>query len=208
MRYSIVLSVALLILVGTQAGALGQTKGQELAADLRSQLLELETKQAALQTRLKELEEKSKPENIEQSLAGVGSTRPEDLREQKRRQLELERSGVQKQLDLLATSRTRLEASIARADIEAYRQSAAPQIVTSTTTVEPSTGAAVIETKTVPAVRRQPRKKRVRRVRRSHHVQTMSIVNRALPNGRTSDSISRSNRDDSEVLVGLFAARG
>ena len=201
MRYSIVLGIVLLFLVGSQAGALGQTSAQELAADLRSQLLELETKQTALQTRLKELEEKSKPENIERSLAGVGSTRPEELREQKQRQLEIERSGVQKQLDLLATSRTRLEASIARADADAYRQSAAPQIVTSTTTVEPSTGATVIETKTVPAVKRRSRKKRVRRVRRSHHVQTISLVNRALPNGRVSDSILRSSRDDSGVSI-------
>lgn len=208
MRYSIVLSVVLLILVGTQTGALGQTSAQELAADLRSQLLELETKQAALQTRLKELEEKSKPENIEQSLAGVGSTRPEDLREQKRRQLEIERNGVQKQLDLLATSRTRLEASIARADAEAYRQSAAPQVVTSATTAEPSTGAAVIETKTVPAVKRRPRKKRVRRVRRSHHAQTVSFIHRTLPNGWASDLISRSSRDDNGVLVGPFATQG
>ena len=197
----------LLILVGSQTAALGQTSAQELAADLRSQLLELETKQAALQTRLKELEEKSKPENIEQSLAGVGSTRPEDLREQKRRQLEIERSGVQKQLDLLATSRTRLEASIARADAEAYRQSAAPPIVTTTTTVQPITGAPVIETKTVPAVRRRPRK-RVRRVRRSHHVQTISLINRANPNGRASNLISRSSRDDSGVSIDLFATQG
>src|SRR5687767_13119599 len=102
---------------------------QERAATLRSQLAELESRQAGLTTQLQELEENLKPENIERSLAGVGSTRPEDLREQKRRQLEIERDGVKKQLDLLAASRTRLEASIARADADAYRQSAAPQIV-------------------------------------------------------------------------------
>ena len=203
------LRCGVLILVGSQAGVLGQTSAQELAANLRSQLLELETKQAALQTRLQELDEKSKPENIEKSFAGVGSTRPEDLREQKRRQLEVERSGVQKQLDLLATSRTRLEASIARAEAEAYRQSAAPQIVTSTTTtVEPARGAAVIETKTVAAVRRRPRKKRVRRPRSSHHVQTIGFVNRAVVNGRVSALISRSSRDDSAVSIDPSAAQG
>src|SRR6185369_5165898 len=81
-----------------------QTGAQEKAASLRAQLAEVETKQAQLQTRLQNLDEKLKPENIEKDLAGVGSTHPEDLREQRRRQFEIERSGVRAQLDLLATS--------------------------------------------------------------------------------------------------------
>lgn len=159
-----------MIVLASGSIALGQSSAQELAASLRSQLSEIETKQSALQTRLQELDEKLKPDNIEASLAGVGSTRPEDLREQKRRQLEIERSGVQKQLDLLAASRTRLEASLARADAEAYRQSAAPQVAVPATTAEPTTTVPVIETKVVPATPRRPRRKRTRRVRRAHHV--------------------------------------
>jgi len=173
MKYRIVVLFAM-VLVGS-ISALGQSSVQELASNLRSQLSELETKQTSLQTRLQDLDERMKPENIEQSLAGIGSTRPEDLREQKRRELERERGGVQKQLDLLAASRTRLEASIARADVEAYRQSAAPQIAVPTTTVEATTGTPVVKTKTVPAIKRPPRKKRVRRARRTHHVQ-ISVV--------------------------------
>ena len=103
-----------------------QTVAQEKAASLRSQLSEVEAKQAELQARLQQLDENLKPENIEHSLAGVGSTRPEDLREQKRRQLEIERNGVKAQLDILARSHSRLETAIAQADAEAYRQSATP----------------------------------------------------------------------------------
>src|SRR2546423_8711571 len=103
-----------------------QTTAQEKAANLRSQLSEVETKQAELQTRLQTLEENLKPENIENSLAGVGSTHPEDLRAQRRRQLEIERNGVQTQLNLLATSHSRLETAIVQADAEAYHQSATP----------------------------------------------------------------------------------
>lgn len=173
MKSSIILCLlALVVLVG-DSSASGQIRAAELATTLRSQLSEIETKQAALQTRLQEIDEKLKPENIERSLAGVGSTKPEHLREQKRRQLETERSGVQKQLDLLVASRTRLEASIARADAEAYRLSAAPQTISpQVTTTEPAAEPAVIESKTLPAVKRQPRKRRVRRARRTHHVQT------------------------------------
>jgi hypothetical protein len=77
-----------------------------------------------MQARDEQLEEDLKPENIERSLAGIGSTRPELLREQRRRQLEIARARVRLQLDELDRSHTRLEAAIAEADAVAYWQSA------------------------------------------------------------------------------------
>jgi len=103
-----------------------QESAQDRAANLRAQLVEIERKQADLQTQLEQLEEDLKPENIERSLAGVGSTHPEELREARRRQLEIKKKGLQSQLETLATSRARLEAAIARADAESYQQSARP----------------------------------------------------------------------------------
>src|SRR5947207_14522117 len=85
-----------------------QSSAQEKAATLRLQLSEVEAKQSELQTRLQQLDENLKQENIENSLAGIGSTHPEDLREQRRRQGELERSGGRAQLDLLGTRDARL----------------------------------------------------------------------------------------------------
>lgn len=145
------------------ASAQTQSSAQEKAASLRTQLSEVETKQARLQTRLQDLDEKLKPENIENALAGVGSTRPEDLREQRRRQLEIERNGVQKQLDLLATSHSRLETAIAKADADAYRQSAQPITTTpvGTTSVSDSTAAAI-----APQRPRRVKKKKARKARR------------------------------------------
>jgi len=122
-----VLSLLVIFLLAVSAfvqGATPQSSARDRAADLRRQLSDVEAKQAELQTRLKQIEENLKPENIESSLAGVGSTRPEELREQRRRQLEIERTGVRSQLDLLANSHTRLETAILQADGEAYRQSA------------------------------------------------------------------------------------
>jgi len=101
-----------------------QTTAADRAASLRSQLVEAQTRQTELQTRLQRLDEDLKPENIERTFAGVGSTRPEDLRETRRRQLEIEKRSIQSQLDVIAASRTRLEAAIARADAESYHQSA------------------------------------------------------------------------------------
>src|ERR1700732_3809097 len=99
---------ALLVASVLTISAAAQTPAQEQAANLHRQLAEVQAKEAEQRTRLQQLEEALKPENIEHSLAGVGSTHPEELREQRRRQLEKERIGVQTQLDQLAISRTRL----------------------------------------------------------------------------------------------------
>jgi hypothetical protein len=152
MRYLILVLVCAALFASDatslNAGAQTQNSAQEKAASLRAQLSEIETKQAELQTRLQNLDERMKPENIEQVLAGVGSTRPEDLREQRRRQLEIERTGVQKQLDLLATSRTRLETAVAQADAETYRQSAAPATAVVSAPSTPTTASANVSTRT------------------------------------------------------------
>lgn len=96
----------------------------ESAEKLRAQLLEVQTKEEDLRARAQQLDEALKPENIERSLAGVGSTKPEELRETRRRQLQIERDGIESQLKLLETSRNRLEAAIRDADARAYQESA------------------------------------------------------------------------------------
>ena len=119
--------VAALIAVGLLADPVrAQNSAQERAASLRAQLVEVEAKQTELQTRLQQLDEQLKAENIERSLAGVGSVHPEELRAARRRQLEIERRGVQSQLEVLSASRSRLETAVAAADAESYRQSAGP----------------------------------------------------------------------------------
>ena len=107
-RLTVLLGVSIAIgLLAVRTPA--QSNAQERAANLRAQLVEAQARQAELQTRLQQLEEDLKPENIERSLAGVGSVHPEELREARRRQLEIEKRGVQSQLDLLAASHSRLE---------------------------------------------------------------------------------------------------
>lgn len=160
------------------AAAQNQTSAQEKAASLRAQLAEVETKQAELQTRLQKLEEDLKPENIEHSLAGVGSSRPEEERAQRRRQLEIERNGVQAQLNLLATSHTRLETAIATADVEAYRQSAAPVTAAVPTATSPTNASSTADSTgatTTPKRPRRVRGKKAKRLRRLHHVSSQMV---------------------------------
>lgn len=107
-----------------QAGA--QTGIQASAETLREQLRDVQARQAELQVRIQRLELEMQPENIERSLATTGSTRPEELREQRRRELETQHASLRAQLDELETSWIRLESAIAAADAAAARQSAAP----------------------------------------------------------------------------------
>ena len=101
-------------------------RAADTAAKLRLQLIEVQTKEAEFRTRLEQLDEALKPENIERALAGIGSTHPEDLREHRRRQLTIEKNGVLAQLKTLEATRANLESAIATADSRAYQQSAEP----------------------------------------------------------------------------------
>ena len=133
----------LLILAALVTPAIAQEDIQERAARLRAQLSDVQAQQAELQTRLAQVEEEIKPENIERSLAGVGSTHPEDLREARRRQLEIQRKGIQSQLDNLATTRARLEAAVAAADAQSYRETVGPNSGEDTTSIPKSKRAVV-----------------------------------------------------------------
>jgi cytochrome c biogenesis protein ResB len=117
---TLVLFFAVIITVQAQQ----PTSAAESADQLRLQLIEVQAKEETLKGRAQQLDEALKPENIERSLAGVGSTKPEELRESRRRQLQIERDGVAAQLKVLEASRTRLEAAIRDAENRAYQESA------------------------------------------------------------------------------------
>ena len=123
-RSKLTIPLMLGILFGWAVLVSGQNQASDPAAGLRSQLADLQARVSELENRLAELAEQSKPENIEMSLAGVGTTHPEILREQRRRQLETEKTNIQKQLQELRMSETRLEAAINRTDADMYQLNA------------------------------------------------------------------------------------
>jgi len=106
------------------ATVLAQSSAKETAASLRAQLSEVQIKKAEVQALDEQLQEDLRPENIERSFAGFGSTHPERLRELRRRQLEITRATLHIELDELDRSQTCLEAAIGEADTVAYWQSA------------------------------------------------------------------------------------
>jgi hypothetical protein len=96
-------------------------KEEQRAEALQAQLLDISEKEEPLQTRIDQLDEQLRPENIDQALAGVGSMRPEEAKEALRRRLSNEKRRQQTQLDLLHQNRTRLQASLAGADASIQR---------------------------------------------------------------------------------------
>lgn len=94
------------------------TRAEQRAEQLRSQLIDVQSKMADLSSRLEQVEYMLKPENIERATQGYGTVHPEEARESRRKQLENEKGRLQAQLNIMETSRVRLDAAIATADSE------------------------------------------------------------------------------------------
>ena len=119
-----ILLLVVMLLSAIPVLAQNNQSAAQTAENLRNQLRDLETKEADLKGRLTQLDYDLKPENIERYFAGVGSVHPEDLRENRRKQLQLEKNSVLNQLQSVADSKVRLESAISNADALAYQQSA------------------------------------------------------------------------------------
>jgi len=96
----------------------------EAAQQLRNQLGQLNDREAEIKIRLQELDYELKPENIERYFAGYGSLHPEELREARRKKLQIEKDRLLAQLTEISQSRQQLEAAIVAADTRAYHSSA------------------------------------------------------------------------------------
>lgn len=93
-------------------------RAEQRAEGFRAQLRDVQQKETDVQGQLDQFEYALEPSNIERYVGTLGTTRPEELREQRRRQLESQRTRVKAQYDQLVQSRVRLDAAIATADQE------------------------------------------------------------------------------------------
>jgi hypothetical protein len=91
-------------------------RAEQRAEAVQTQLRDTMEKEANLQARLDQLEDQSRPENIDRQLALVGTFRPDAERERLRAQYENEKRRTRELLDVNARQRQRLETSLATAD--------------------------------------------------------------------------------------------
>jgi chromosome segregation ATPase len=94
------------------------SRAEQRAEVLRTQQRDVQEKEGNLMARMEQIEFDLRAENIDRSVATYGSTHPEEARDARRRALESEKSRTRAQLDLLATSRQRLDTAIVNADME------------------------------------------------------------------------------------------
>ena len=92
------------------------TQAEQRAEMLRRQLLELIEKETLYRTRITQIEEDMRPENVERTLNPYGTTRTAELRDTRRRVLETDRRGYVSLLALTTESRTRLDEEVRHAD--------------------------------------------------------------------------------------------
>ena len=68
------------------------SRAEQRSSQLRTELREVQGKKADLEAHVEQVENDLKPENIERAVAGYGTTRPEELRAQRQKQLENDRT--------------------------------------------------------------------------------------------------------------------
>jgi hypothetical protein len=93
------------------------TQTEQRAEVLHKQLIELIEKETAYRTRLAQMDEDMRPENIERSLSGYGTTRTAEMRDTRRRSLESEKKGLESLLAVTTQNRMRLEEDVRQGDL-------------------------------------------------------------------------------------------
>ncbi len=92
------------------------TKSEQRSDSLRKQLFEMIEKENTIRGRMDQIDNDMRPETLDRSLAMTGSLRPEELREQRRRSLTLEKTNLQALLTEVQKNRTNLELNLQRSD--------------------------------------------------------------------------------------------
>jgi hypothetical protein len=92
------------------------TKAEQRVESLRKQRFDLVEKENSIRSRIDQIDVDIRPESIEKNIALVGTLRPEELREARRKSLDAERRNLQSMLNEIIASRTSLENNLLRAD--------------------------------------------------------------------------------------------
>ena len=105
-------------------------RAEDRVGVLRKQLLELIEKDTSYKSRLAQIDEDMRPENVERILSGVGTTRTTELRDTRRRAFEIEKRGLESLVNLTSQSRPRLEEDLRQAEaiVSRIRQRLLPLI--------------------------------------------------------------------------------
>ena len=92
------------------------TRAEQRSESLRKQVFDMMEKESNIKTRIDSLDYDLRPEMIERNAAMVGTLRPEEIRDSRRKSLQSEKTNLQTLLTQIQSTRASLEISLARAD--------------------------------------------------------------------------------------------
>ncbi|HLA94501.1 MAG TPA: hypothetical protein VK612_02185, partial [Pyrinomonadaceae bacterium] len=92
------------------------TKSEQRSDNLRKQLFEMIEKESSIKTRIDQIDNDARPEALERSFATYGSLKPEELRAQKKRSLDLEKQNLTVLLTEVQKNKANLEINLFRSD--------------------------------------------------------------------------------------------
>lgn len=92
------------------------TRAETRSESLRKQLFDMIEKESGIKTRIEQLENDSRPEMIDRSVAFAGSLRPEEIRDARRKNMASEKQNLQSLLTGIQSSRAALESNVQKSD--------------------------------------------------------------------------------------------
>jgi hypothetical protein len=93
------------------------TRAEQRAESLRKQLFELVEKEDSIKTKLETIGFDIRPEMIERQVSMAGTLRPEELREMRRKNLEVEKRNMENLLIQIQATKANLEQNVQKADL-------------------------------------------------------------------------------------------
>lgn len=93
------------------------TKAEQRAESLRKQSFDLMERETVIRSKIEQIDNDLRPENIDRNFAFVGSLRPEDMKAARKKSLENERSIQQTLLNEIQKTRAALDLNVQKADL-------------------------------------------------------------------------------------------
>lgn len=93
------------------------TRAEQRADGLRKQLFEMIEKESAIRTKLDKIENDIRPDTIDREIAFAGTMRPEELRNMRKKNLEIERTNLTALLAEVQKTKTNIDQNVQKADL-------------------------------------------------------------------------------------------
>ena len=92
-------------------------RAEQRADTLRKQLFEMIEKESTIRTKLDQIENNIRPETIEREISFAGTMRPEELRNMRKKNLDIERTNLTALLAEVQKTKTNIDQNVQKADI-------------------------------------------------------------------------------------------